>query len=108
MDEDLIRLGLVDDDEIVLDESALSLALLDHPATDVTPYLDLLEAVATRLDAVGKDAETAHARADALSFVLGEEFGFLGDREHYDDPANADLIRVLDRRRGLPVSLLIV
>ena len=29
-------------------------------------------------------------------------------RESYDEPANADLIRVIDRRRGLPVSLSIL
>jgi regulator of sirC expression with transglutaminase-like and TPR domain len=43
-----------------------------------------------------------------LAAVLGGEFGFVGDAETYDDPANADLIAVLDRRRGLPVSLSIL
>lgn len=108
MNEDLIRLGLIDEDEIVLDEAALTLALLDHPETDLEPYQDLLEAVAIRLEAVGNDATTARERADALSAVLGEEFGFVGDEQTYDDPANADLIRVIDRRRGLPVSLAIL
>jgi regulator of sirC expression with transglutaminase-like and TPR domain len=108
MDEDLIRLGLIDEDDIVLDEAALSLALLDHPGTQMRPYQDLLEAVAIRLDLVANGAATAHSRADALSFVLGDEFGFAGDRETYGDPANADLIRVIDRRRGLPVSLSIL
>ena len=40
--------------------------------------------------------------------MLAEEFGFLGDAETYDDPDNADLIRVIDRLRGLPVSLSIL
>jgi regulator of sirC expression with transglutaminase-like and TPR domain len=40
-----------------------------------------------------------------LSHVLHDEFGFTGDHLSYDDPDNADLIRVIDRRRGLPVSL---
>jgi regulator of sirC expression with transglutaminase-like and TPR domain len=108
MDDDLIRLGLMDEDDIVLDEAALSLALLDHAGTDLQPYHDLLGALATRLDAIGHDALTARDRADALSRVLGGEFGFVGDRDSYDDPANADLIRVIDRRRGLPVSLSIL
>jgi regulator of sirC expression with transglutaminase-like and TPR domain len=108
MDEDLIRLGLIDEDDIVLDEAALSLALLDHPGTQLGPYQDLIEAIATRRDAIRKGAAAARNRADALSFVLGDEFGFAGDWETYDDPANADLIRVIDRRRGLPVSLSIL
>jgi regulator of sirC expression with transglutaminase-like and TPR domain len=108
MNDDLNRLALVDEADIVLDEAALSLALLDHPGTDAAPYQDLLEALAIRLDAIGNGATTARNRADALSSVLSEEFGFAGDRETYDDPANADMIRVIDRRRGLPVSLSIL
>ena len=37
--------------------------------------------------------------------MFADEFGFAGDADSYDAPLNADLIRVLDRRRGLPVSL---
>jgi len=108
MNDNLIRLGLLDEDDIILDEAALSLALLDHPDTDPIPYRALIDAVAARLETVGRGAGTAEERADVLSEVLGEEFGFVGDRETYDDPANADLIRVIDRRRGLPVSLSIL
>lgn len=108
MNDNLIRLGLLDEDDIVIDEAALSLALLDHPETDPTPYRDLLEAMAIRLDAVGGGATGATDRAAALASVIGGEFGFVGDRTTYDDPANADLIRVIDRRQGLPVSLSIL
>lgn len=108
MDEQLNRLGLVDEADIVLDEAALLLAGLDHPDVDPGPYQDLLEAIAIRLDLIGGGATTARQQADALSSVLSDEFGFAGDRETYDDPANADLIRVIDRRRGLPVSLSIL
>jgi regulator of sirC expression with transglutaminase-like and TPR domain len=108
MNEELNRLCLVDEEEIVLDEAALLLAMLDHPETDLTIYHDLIAAIATRLDAVGRNATSARARADALSQVFAEELGFVGDRDTYDDPANADMIRVLDRRRGLPVSLSIL
>lgn len=104
----MVWLGLIDEEDILLDEAALSLALLDHPATDLEPYAEVIDAVATRLSVVGRAAATAHQRADTLSEVLGGEFGFIGDRETYDDPANADLIRVIERRRGLPVSLSIL
>jgi regulator of sirC expression with transglutaminase-like and TPR domain len=108
MNDNLIRLGLLDEDDIILDEAALSLALLDHPAVDPIPYRDVIEAMAIRLEAVDGGTTSAEARADALARVIGEEFGFVGDRETYDDPANADLVRVIDRRRGLPVSLSIL
>ena len=45
MHEDLNRLGLIDGEEIALDEAALAVALLDHPGTDLTSYRDLLDAI---------------------------------------------------------------
>jgi regulator of sirC expression with transglutaminase-like and TPR domain len=108
MHEDLNYLGLIDEDEIALDQAALSLSLLDHLSVELTPYDDLLDAMESRLGEVGGDAETPADRAEALAVVLAGEFGFTGDAETYDDPANADLISVLDRRRGLPVSLSIL
>jgi regulator of sirC expression with transglutaminase-like and TPR domain len=104
----LTRLGLVDDDEIVLDEAALSLALLDQPEADLPRYHDMLTAIAMRLAAVAAESENSAERADALADVLAGEFGFAGDNLTYDDPINADMICVLDRRRGLPISLSIL
>ena len=37
--------------------------------------------------------------------LLAERHFYRGDRETYDDRANANLIRVIERRRGLPVTL---
>ncbi|TCP34109.1 transglutaminase-like domain-containing protein [Sphingomonas sp. BK235] len=108
MNDDLTRLGLMDEDDIALDEAALLLALADHPGADATVAQDLLEAISIRLDVAGADAETAAERAGALAEVIGGEFGFVGDTASYDDPANADLLQVLERRRGLPVSLSIL
>ncbi|WP_097063009.1 transglutaminase-like domain-containing protein [Sphingomonas guangdongensis] len=108
MKEDLNRLGLMEEEDILLDQAALTLALIDQPGTDLSLCDDLLDAIETRLDLVGRDAETSAERADAMSAVLVGEFGFEGGADTYDDPANADLIRVLVRRRGLPVSLSIL
>lgn len=41
----------------------------------------------------------------ALQTVIPGTNGFQGDVDTYDDPANADLFSVLDRKRGLPVAL---
>jgi regulator of sirC expression with transglutaminase-like and TPR domain len=108
MDEDLNHLALIDEEDIALDDAALSLALLDHPGIDSAAHRDLLDMIETRLKVVGGHAETPADRADALAEVLAGEFGFAGDTDTYDDPANADLLSVLDRRRGLPVSLSII
>lgn len=108
MIEQIASLGLVDEAEIELDGAALAIAALDHPGTDLSGYLDLLDEAAERLRARVATALTTGEQADALAEVLAGEFGFDGDRATYDDPANADLIRVIDRRRGLPVALAIL
>ncbi|MFO1155506.1 MAG: transglutaminase-like domain-containing protein [Rhodospirillales bacterium] len=41
----------------------------------------------------------------ALVELLAEQWELRGDVENYDDPRNANLMHVLDRRRGLPVAL---
>lgn len=108
MIHEIAHLGLLDDEAITLDAAALELAALDHPGVGLQPYADLLGDIAEQLQERGTGAATAMERADALSEILAGEFRFHGDRASYDDPANADLIEVIDRRLGLPVSLSIL
>jgi regulator of sirC expression with transglutaminase-like and TPR domain len=108
MDAALVQIGLLDDEAIALDTAALELAALDHPAVSLDGYLGVLDDMTERLATTAGYASASAERARALAAIVGQEFGFLGDTDTYDDPANADLIRVLDRRRGLPVSLAIL
>ncbi|MCE7797767.1 transglutaminase-like domain-containing protein [Sphingobium sufflavum] len=100
--------GLMEDEEIEIDLAALALSELDHEGVDLAPYAELLREMTERLAVVGAPAVTAVAQAQALAAVIGGEYGFMGDVASYDAPLNADFIRVLDRRRGLPVSLSIL
>jgi regulator of sirC expression with transglutaminase-like and TPR domain len=43
--------------------------------------------------------------AKVLAAVLCEEFRYAGDEETYDDLDNANIMRVIERRKGLPVTL---
>ncbi|KJE34156.1 hypothetical protein UF64_17305 [Thalassospira sp. HJ] len=53
-----------------------------------------------------KEAEpTIDQVVRALQTVIAERNGFQGDAENYDDMANADLMEVIERKRGLPVAL---
>ena len=44
-------------------------------------------------------------RAGALALLLSARHGYAGAVEDYDNLDNANLIRVIERRRGLPVAL---
>ena len=104
----ITALGLLDDSAIALDRAALQIAALDHDGVDLSPYLDLLGRIETRLRSGSEKARPPAEVAERLRQVLAGEFGFEGDRNAYDHPANADMIRVIDRRRGLPIALVIL
>ncbi|SBV32340.1 conserved protein of unknown function [uncultured Sphingopyxis sp.] len=105
---DITAIGLIEDEDILLDLGALALSHLDHASADMAPYLAMLEAIEDRLCRAGRSALLSGERAAILSRVLHGEFGFAGDAGAYDAPVNADFIRVLERRRGLPIALAIL
>lgn len=105
---DIAHLGLLDDEAITLDTAALEIAALDHPEAEISDYVDLLAELTERLLARAVTAHTAEEQAGALVELMAVDYGFRGDRARYDDPANADLISVIERRRGLPVALSIL
>ena len=101
-------LGLLDEADIALDRAALQISALDHAGANLPAYFGFLDQVEARLRAGSEGARTPAQAAARLTGVLAGEFGFEGDRDSYDHPANADLIRVIDRRRGLPIALVIL
>ncbi len=108
MDDAIQRLGLLDDEAIPLDEAALLVATLDHPHIDIDDYLDQIAGMAAQLLARGQRAVGGRERAELLAELIHRDYGYHGDSADYDNPANADLIAVIDRRRGLPVALSVV
>jgi len=86
-------------------EAALALSLLDHPRVSPAPYRAHLEQIAHFAKDDTRAAHTAEDVAHALARLMADRYGYDGDRRTYDDPQNADLMGVIDRRRGLPVTL---
>ena len=105
---DISVIGVLDDQDILLDIAALALSQLDHAECDVGTYLAQLEAIEDGVCEEGRGAIMSSEQAIVLAEVLHDEHGFTGDAESYDAPVNADFIRVLDRKRGLPISLAIL
>lgn len=88
---------------------ALAFASLDRPRVPLDHYrghLDDLVKAAAALNPGG--ATSAADAAGRLQQTLAGQFGYEGDRLTYDDLQNTNLMRVIDRRRGLPVSLGII
>jgi regulator of sirC expression with transglutaminase-like and TPR domain len=85
--------------------AALALAALDHPDVKLEPFHNHLSEIAEAARGEAEFSRDAEVAARALSTVVMGQFGYEGDQMHYDDPLNADLISVIERRRGLPVAL---
>ncbi len=89
--------------------AALAIARIEYPSLDAAPYL-------SRLDRMGEQAASRLATAglpgeDAIRIFneyIYDELGFMGNREHYDDPRNSFLNEVIDRRTGIPISLAVI
>ena len=105
---DLARLGLVDDDAIDLADAALVLAAADHPHAALDTARARLTGMALRLQRESAGLTTAPARARALTELIAHAEEMTGDTGDYENPRNADLLELLDRKLGLPVTLSIL
>ena len=115
IETELARIGTLADEAIDIAEAALALAALDRPEASRHAYQAHLAAIADSMRMAAILPELAEsgqaglaARCRVLADVLGGEFAYRGDRVSYDDLRNADLMRVIDRRQGLPVALAIL
>ena len=107
--EFLRRCAALDDGEIDLAGAALAFAALARPDTPMSPYLDHLRALATDVAAGARSgARDLTEQIHILNTVLFEAHGYAGDRDTYNDLRNANLMSVIDRRRGLPIALSIL
>jgi regulator of sirC expression with transglutaminase-like and TPR domain len=106
----LDAIGLLPDTEIDIANAALQFARVDAPEADwrkAAAHLSDLARAAAMLAKVAPGADVG-LRAEMMTRLLAGEYRYRGDSETYDDAANANLIRVVERRRGLPVALGIV
>jgi len=104
--ERLRELCAGDGDRLDLFEAALTLSALRHEApVDLAPYRQHVAAMSAEL------ADLVHRRGanpEQLAEVIARAYAYRGDSETYDDLQNADLVRVVERRKGLPVALSIL
>src|SRR5215468_6494414 len=105
----LRRCGRLDDAAIDLAAAALALAALGRPGVALAPYRRHLQTLAIDVAAAAKrEGMDLTARIHTLNTVLFGDYGYAGDSETYNDLRNADLMSVIDRRRGLPIALSIL
>lgn len=107
-----IRLcGETPDDQINIGEAALALALVSLPGVHVGRYRHHLNKLGSDVRAEvelrrqRQERDDPDHRLGILRHVLHTMHGYRGDEGNYNDLQNANIIRVIERRRGLPVAL---
>ncbi len=104
----LKRIGRLEDGHIDLAPAALILGALDRPDVALGPYHEHISSLAEAARKSGGDHEFLETRMASINRLVFETHGYKGDAETYDDPENANLLDVIDRRAGLPVSIGII
>ena len=101
----LKNVGETHEDEIDIAETALMLASLDRPGVSLQKYHHHLEILKLDTASEGNNALSAEDRAKSLIDVMWGRHEYKGDDKFYDDLQNVNLMSVIDRRLGLPISL---
>lgn len=99
---------VAEDEQLPLLEAAASLGQDVLPELDVQAVLDQVDTLGQRLLArLPKDAGPLH-RLRSLNRYFFEELGFAGNVNDYHSPDNSYVHRVLETRRGIPITLAVL
>jgi regulator of sirC expression with transglutaminase-like and TPR domain len=91
-----------------LETGALLLSRTVTPAIDIGACCERLDQISARCRELIVEPMTVREKCRVLNRVLFHEYGFRGNYEHYTDPLNSLLDQVLERKKGIPISLCIV
>ena len=103
----LEAVGQMPDVEIDIAGTALQFARIDQPDADWRAAEAHISELARQTVELSRELSFSGlpARIAGLAGLLATRHDYHGDTDTYDDPANANLIQVIERRRGLPVAL---
>jgi len=99
---------VADDDSLSLVETAVSIAQDEFPRLDTQAVLAEIDALAARLKRRFPSDAVPVQRLRWLNRFFFQELGFAGNVNNYYDPDNSFLHRVIETRRGIPITLAIL
>ena len=96
------------DQEVDLFGGAVAIARLGRDEIDAHALARQLDLIAETVRGRGGERPRPEELAAAITDELFEALGFRGNREHYTDPENSYIDRVIERRLGIPITLSLV
>jgi regulator of sirC expression with transglutaminase-like and TPR domain len=107
-DLDYFRSLVADAARIPLFEAAASLAQDEYCGLDLQHVLSRIDELGRGLAERCRDVSTERKRLQVTSSYFYKELGFAGNVNDYYDPDNSFVHRVLETRRGIPISLAVI
>lgn len=107
----LDKLGVMPDEEIDLAKSAVALAAPQYQGRSLGRYIHHFTSLAADVAVRHSDlleagsADDVETRLAALKHILADKAGYDGDRQDSNNILNSDMIAVIDRAKGSPVTL---
>ena len=112
--DDLKNIGQSDDSDIDLAVTALLISSISHPNISLQRYETHLKKMSdataehfTSLKNAGEE-DKVETRLACLKEVIVYQNGYQGDTKQEEDIQNSDMMRVIDRRKGLSISLAVI
>jgi len=93
---------------IELERAALEIARIEYPDLDASPVIAQLDRHAFAIAERARDLSDGRSFVAAANDYLFGELGFRGNDEDYYNPDNSCLNRVLDTKRGIPITLSVI
>ncbi len=100
--------GFIRSENYELESGVFLLARTVEPRLDVAECRAELDSIADRCRELIVEPSSMREKCRVLNRVIFHECGFHGNVEHYTDPQNSFIDKVLKRRTGIPISLSVV
>jgi regulator of sirC expression with transglutaminase-like and TPR domain len=95
-------------DDFPLLEAAICIAQDDYPNLDTEQTISLVETMRLKLKSRLQKQNDHLSKLRVLNMYFYDELGFAGNVNNYDDPQNSFIHRVIETRRGIPITLAVL
>jgi regulator of sirC expression with transglutaminase-like and TPR domain len=91
-----------------LEKAVITLARFGHPTLQESEYVKTLDHFADMIRPSLRYRDNEREKMQTLMKFIFEDLNFRGDNKDYHNPANGFIDQVIERRKGLPISLSLV
>lgn len=96
------------DSDIHLDEAALLISAENEPKLDIPYFLGCLDDMAKKFESIIHRHSEPAISVTGLTHFIHQGERFTGNTQNYYDPKNSYLNKVIENRRGIPITLALI